>query len=107
MTDFIQVFITVNNSEKAREIAEALIEKRLAGCVQISGPVNSMYRWKGRIIEDQEWLLIVKSDRKHFIELENEVKRIHPYEVPEILALPVKEGNSSYLKWLKGELASV
>ncbi len=106
MTDFIQVFITVNDREKAREIAEALIEKRLAGCVQISGPVNSMYRWQGRIMEDQEWLLIVKSDRKHFIELENEVKRIHPYEVPEILALPVKDGNSSYLKWLKGELVS-
>jgi periplasmic divalent cation tolerance protein len=104
MTEFIQVFITVNNNEKAREIAHMLIEKRLAGCVQISGPVNSVYRWQGRIMEDQEWLLIVKSDRNHFIELENEVKRIHPYEVPEILALPVAEGNISYLNWLKGVL---
>ena len=107
MTDFIQVFITVNNSEKAREIAEALIEKRLAGCVQISGTITSLYRWQGRIMEDQEWLLIVKSDREHFIKLENEVKSIHPYEVPEILALPIAEGNNSYLNWLKGELAPV
>lgn len=104
MTDYIQVFITVNSRDKAKEIAGALIEKRLAGCIQISGPISSMYRWQGRIMEDQEWLLIAKSDRAHFVELENEVKRIHPYEVPEILALPVTEGNSSYLKWLKGEL---
>jgi periplasmic divalent cation tolerance protein len=107
MTDFMQIFITVNSREKAREIAEGLIEKRLAGCIQISGPITSLYRWQGRIMEDQEWLLIAKSDRKHFIELENEVKRIHPYEVPEILALPVTEGNSSYLNWLKDELLPV
>lgn len=106
MTDFIQIFITVNSMEKAREIAETLIEKRLAGCIQIGGPITSIYRWQGRIMEDQEWLLIAKSDSAHFIELSNEVKRIHPYEVPEILALPVVEGNSSYLNWLKGELVS-
>jgi periplasmic divalent cation tolerance protein len=78
MADYIQIFITVNNREKAREIAERLVEKRLAGCIQISGPINSIYRWQGRIMEDQEWLLLVKSDREHFIELSNEVKRIHP-----------------------------
>ncbi|NLA75869.1 MAG: divalent-cation tolerance protein CutA [Deltaproteobacteria bacterium] len=104
MTDFIQVFITVNSLKKAREIAGALIKTRLAACVQISGPITSMYKWQGKITEDQEWLIIAKSDRARFNDLSNEVKQIHPYEVPEILALPVIEGNSSYLNWLKEEL---
>ena len=104
MTDFIQVFITVNDRSKAKKIAETLLEKRLAGCVQVNGPLSSLYRWEGNIVEDQEWLLIIKSSKKLFPELEKEVMRIHPYEVPEILALPVSGGNEAYLKWLKKEL---
>lgn len=104
MTDFIQVFITVNDRSKAKKIAETLLEKRLAGCVQVNGPLSSLYRWEGNIVEDQEWLLIIKSSNELFPELEKEVKRIHPYEVPEILALPVSDGNEAYLKWLKKEL---
>ncbi len=104
MTEFIQVFITVNDREKSGEIAEILLEKKLAGCVQISGPLRSVYRWQGNILEDQEWMLIAKSDKDHYSELEKEVRRIHPYEVPEILAVPVWDGNSSYLNWLRDEL---
>ena len=104
MTDFIQVFITVNDGSKAKEIAETLLEKRLAGCVQINGGFSSLYRWQGRIMEDQEWLLIIKSCKRLYPELEREVKRIHPYEVPEILAVSVSNGNEAYLNWLESEL---
>ena len=93
MTEFIQVFITINDRSKAKEIAETLIEKRLAACVQISGPISSLYRWQGRIAEDQEWLLIIKSSGDHYGELEKEVKRIHVYEVPEILSVSISDGN--------------
>ena len=104
MTDFIQVFITINDRVKAKEIAETLLNKKLAACVQISGPATSLYRWEGRIVEDEEWLLIAKSDKKHYSELEREIKQIHVYEVPEILAVPVEMGNDDYLSWLSREL---
>lgn len=104
MTDFIQVFITINNREKAKEIAEALLNKKLAACVQICGPATSLYRWEGRIVEDNEWLLIAKSSREHYDELEEQVKKFHVYEVPEILAMSVEKGNDDYLNWLSREL---
>ena len=104
MSEFIQVFITINDRSKAKIIAETLLEKRLAGCVQISEYITSLYRWEGRIMEDQEWLLIIKTSNDLYSELEREVKQIHPYEVPEILALPVSHGNEAYLKWLRKEL---
>ena len=104
MTEFIQVFTTINDRSKAKEIAETLLEKRLAACVQISGPVSSLYRWQGKIAEDEEWLLIIKSDKEHYYELEKEVKRIHGYDVPEILAVPISDGNDAYLEWLEKEL---
>ena len=104
MTEFIQVFITVNDKDKAKEMAGILLEKKLAACVQISGPVTSLYRWEGSLEEDQEWLLIIKTGEPLYTELEEQIKKIHDYEVPEILAVPVLDGNKDYLKWLKNEL---
>ncbi|MBN2419302.1 MAG: divalent-cation tolerance protein CutA [Deltaproteobacteria bacterium] len=104
MTEFINVFITINDSRKAREIAESLLDKGLAACVQISGPLTSLYKWEGKSVEDQEWLLIAKSDRDHYPELEKQVKKLHAYEVPEILAVAVEDGNRDYLNWLSKEL---
>jgi len=104
MSNFIQVFITINDRSKAREIAETLLNKKLAACVQISGPATSLYRWEGRIVEDEEWLLIVKSSSEHYSELEEQVKKVHVYEVPEILAVSVEKGNEDYLDWLEREL---
>ena len=104
MTNFIQVFITINDRTKAKEIAETLLNKKLAACVQISGPATSLYRWEGKIVEDEEWLLIAKSSREHYGELEEQVKKVHVYEVPEILAVPVENGNEDYLNWLSREL---
>ncbi|MGD9160969.1 MAG: divalent-cation tolerance protein CutA [Desulfobacteraceae bacterium] len=104
MSDFIQVFITINDRSKAKEIAKTLLDKKLAACVQISGPATSLYRWEGRIVEDEEWLLIVKSGREHYGELEEQVRKVHVYEVPEILAVSVENGNEDYLNWLRKEL---
>ncbi len=104
MAEFIQVFITVNDEAKAKGIAATLLEKDLAACVQISGPVTSMYKWKGRVEEDQEWLMTVKSSGRLYEELEEQVKLIHDYEVPEIIAVPIERGSNDYLKWMKEEL---
>ncbi len=104
MTEYIQVFITINEKEKAKDIARTLLDKRLAACVQISGPVTSLYRWEGKIAEEEEWLLIIKSNEEHYDALEAQVKKIHEYEVPEILALMIEKGNEDYLNWLSREL---
>ena len=104
MTDIIQVFITINDRSKARDIAEMLLDKGLAACVQITGPLTSLYRWEGKLVEDQEWLLIAKSSKVHYPELEKQVKQIHVYEVPEILAVQVENGNEDYFNWLNREL---
>ncbi len=104
MTEFIQVFITINDRAKAKEIAETLLDKKIAACVQISGPVTSLYKWQGSLAEDQEWLLTVKSSRRHYSELEKQVRQIHTYEVPEILAVSIEEGNNDYFNWMKKEL---
>jgi periplasmic divalent cation tolerance protein len=104
MTDFIQVFITINDKARAKEIAEVLLDKGLAACVQINGPLTSIYKWEDKLVEDQEWLLIAKSSKVHYSELEKQVKEIHVYEVPEILAVKVENGNEDYLSWLNREL---
>lgn len=104
MTEYIQVFITINDKEKAKEIAETLLDKKLAACVQINGPVTSLYKWQGSLVEDQEWLLAVKSSSAHYPELEERVRQIHVYEVPEILAVSIEDGNKDYFNWMQKEL---
>jgi len=104
MEEYLQIFTTIDNETKAKEIAKRVVKKKLAACVQISSPVNSIYRWEGKIIEDKEWLLIFKSSKKLYDELEGEIKKAHTYDVPEILAMPVVKGNEDYLNWLKKEL---
>lgn len=104
MSEYMQVFVTIDDELKAVEIAEKIVEKRLAACVQITGPVTSVYRWEGKLNKDKEWLLIFKSSGKLYDELEGEIKRLHTYDVPEILALPVEKGNKDYFNWLNREL---
>ncbi len=96
----IQVITTVDSKTKAKEIASSLVEKRLAACVQIL-PIESIYRWKGKIETAKEFQLIIKG--KNFKALEKAIKEIHPYEVPEIIQIPIKRASKSYLSWLKKE----
>ncbi|NQU24372.1 MAG: divalent-cation tolerance protein CutA [Candidatus Nealsonbacteria bacterium] len=103
MTDFIQVVTTTERKEDALAIARALVEQRLAGCVQVLGPVTSTYRWQGNVETAQEWQCWAKSRRGLYDQIEQTIRRLHPYEVPEILALPVTAGSSDYLAWLEAE----
>jgi periplasmic divalent cation tolerance protein len=101
MIETIVVFINCNSEEEAVRIARLLVEEHLAACANILSPVRSIYRWEGKICDEKEWTLIVKTQRKRFEELERKVKSLHSYSVPEIIGLPIAEGSSSYLKWVE------
>ncbi len=100
MSEPIVVLITCGSEEEALRIARSLVEECLAACVNLISPVRSIYRWEGKIWDEKEWLLIIKTQRKRFDELEKKVKSLHSYSVPEIIALPIIAGSSSYLDWL-------
>ncbi|MCS6999124.1 MAG: divalent-cation tolerance protein CutA [Aquificaceae bacterium] len=103
MNGYYVVFITVP-VEKSKELAEYIIQKRLGACVNVVPEVNSIYWWKGNIERDRESLLVVKTSAKKFEELLRGVKSIHPYTVPEIIALPIVAGNEDYLRWIDDSL---
>ena len=104
MTDYIQVATTVEHKADAEKIAKLLVEKRLAACVQIVGPLMSYFNWQEKLDTAQEYLCLIKSRNDLFVELEEALLSVHPYEVPEILATPVTEGGKDYLNWLAAEL---
>jgi periplasmic divalent cation tolerance protein len=101
MGESIVVLITCGSEEEAAKIANSLVEERLAACVNIISPVRSTYQWEGKIWDEREWMLIIKTQKRRFEELEKKVKSLHSYSVPEIIALPIVEGSASYLKWLE------
>ncbi len=95
------VLVTCGSAKEARRIARALVEKRLAACGNIlEAPVRSIYRWKGKVETAKEYLLLIKTSRRRFKALQDEVKRLHSYDVPEIIALPIASGSPEYLKWI-------
>jgi periplasmic divalent cation tolerance protein len=103
MTEFIQVSTTVDSEARARRIANLLLERRLSSCVQVAGPIRSHYWWNRMIQHATEWLCIIKARRTDYREIEAAIKRIHPYEIPEILAFPILTGGSDYLRWMRKE----
>jgi periplasmic divalent cation tolerance protein len=100
MTDKIVVLSTCASPEEAGKIARVLVEKRLAACVNILPAVRSIYRWKDAIEDDPETLLLIKSSRALFDELRAEIERLHSYEVPEAIAIPIVDGLERYLEWM-------
>ena len=95
------VLVTCGNLIEARRIASTVVRKHLAACVTgIVGPVQSVYRWKGKVQTAREQLLIIKTVEKQLVPLEAEIKRLHSYDVPEIIALPAVWGSADYLAWL-------
>ncbi|MEM1524562.1 MAG: divalent-cation tolerance protein CutA [Nitrososphaerales archaeon] len=104
MSEYIHVVATMSNKNEAERIAKLLLEKRVAGCVQIIGPIISMYWWKGKIERAEEWLCLIKSRLNLYNELESLIRENHSYEIPEILAMPIIKGNNDYIKWLNNEL---
>jgi len=106
MTNKIIVLITCGSAREAARIAQALVSERAAACVNIlQMPVQSIYRWKGDVKRAKEVLLIVKTSRRRFRALERSIQRVHSYEVPEIIALPIVAGPSAYLAWLDSSVS--
>jgi len=106
--DGIVVLITCGSAKEARTIARALVERKLAACVNlVTAPVESVYRWKGKTESAREFMLIAKTTRKRFAALKFEVRRIHSYDVPEIIALPIVAGSRDYLSWIAESVAAL
>jgi len=104
MNEYIQVATTVATEDQAEAIAGLLVEKRLAACVQVIGPLTSHYRWQGKIETATEYLCLAKSRAALYLEIEAAIKAIHPYEVAEIIATPIIAGSKEYLAWLAAEV---
>ena len=100
MQEFIVVYVTAGSPAEGDRLARALVDERLAACVNRLGPVQSVYRWEGKIEQSEEQLLIIKTQRRLFAALERRVRELHSYSVPEIVALPIIDGSQDYLRWL-------
>ncbi len=100
MTDKRIVLTTVGAREEASKIARALVERQLAACVNVVGPIESVYRWKGKIETSGEWLLVVKTTKEALDEVEEAIQELHSYELPEFLVLPIEGGSEEYLEWI-------
>ncbi len=107
MNGFIVVYVTVGSSDEGERLARALVEERLAACVNRVRPVQSIYRWQDRVEQSEEELLIIKTKRELFDRLKRRVQELHSYSVPEIIALPILEGSEGYLKWLEEQLLGI
>jgi periplasmic divalent cation tolerance protein len=103
MTDVMILLCTCASREEARRIAEALVEERLAACVTVLPPVESIYRWQGKVERAEELQILVKSTSEKFPALSQRITELHSYDTPEILAVPIAEGSARYLAWLHEE----
>ena len=99
----LQIVTTTASAEEARRIATALVERRLAACVQIVGPVESVYRWQGKIETANEWQCQIKTRQSKYTAVEAAIRELHTYEVPEILAIPINDASPAYRQWLIDE----
>ena len=102
-TDVVRVETTVDDREGAERVAGSIVENRLAACAQVSGPIRSFYRWEGAVQSDEEWMVVIKTSADRLDDLVAHVVDVHPYDVPEIVAVPVIGGNPSYLAWVEDE----
>lgn len=103
MTDSIVILVTAGSEAEAEKIATALVEEHLAACVNILSPIRSLYRWEGKVADDREWLVLIKTRAERFAAVEAKVKVLHSYQVPEVIALPIVAGAEGYMRWLRGE----
>lgn len=103
MTDKIVALSTCGSAEEAERVARGLVESRTAACVNIVPGVRSIYRWKGAVEDSGEWLLVIKTTEARFDAMRAELIRLHSYEVPECVALPVLDGLAPYLQWIAAE----
>ncbi len=104
MTDYLQISTTTGDRHDAERIATELVSRRLAACVQISGPIHSTYRWQGKVETAEEWLCVAKTQRGQLAAIQQLISELHPYEVPEIIATPIVDGSPAYLAWLNEQI---
>lgn len=100
MSGFVQIATTTGTRDVAERIAVELVSRRLAACVQVSGPIHSTFRWQGAVETAEEWLCTAKTSHARLAAVEKLVNELHPYEVPELIATPIVGGSEAYLKWL-------
>jgi periplasmic divalent cation tolerance protein len=99
----ILIQTAVSSKEEGQKIADTLVKAKLAACAQIIGPVNSTYRWRGKLTEAEEWLCLIKTRTELYDRVEKEILAIHSYETPEIIAIPIERSSPGYLAWLNDE----
>lgn len=100
LMNYIIVLSTINNFEKGKEISAKLIEQNLIACSNLIPKVTSVYRWEEKIVEDEEYLIIMKSRSDKFEQIKSEIAKIHPYSIPEIISVNIEQGSKSYLDWI-------
>ena len=100
----VQVSTTLPDENTAQRVGRSLVEERLAACAQVVGPVSSSYWWRGAVEQSPEWYCYLKTTRASFPALTRRLKELHPYDVPEIIAVPIVEGSSEYLRWIEESL---
>ena len=103
MTDFIQVSTTTEHKQDAEKIAMELVNRKLAACVQVLGPISSTFSWKEKIEVSSEWLCVAKTRRDAFKQVEKMILELHDYDVPEIIATEIVDGSAGYLDWLEAQ----
>ncbi|MDF2707635.1 divalent-cation tolerance protein CutA [Nonomuraea muscovyensis] len=103
MADYIEVHVTAGDRGEAARICRVVVERRLAACAQVVGPITSTYWWEGKVEEAEEWLLLLKTTADLFDDLAASVREAHSYDVPEIIAVPVRAGSTDYLAWVARE----
>lgn len=106
MTEHVRVETTIDSERGAAELAESVVSARLVACAQLVGPIRSTYWWEGAATTDEEWLLVLKTAADRLDDLVAHLNQVHPYEVPEIVAVPVVGGHPGYLEWVTAETRS-
>lgn len=104
MTELLQISTTAGTREVAERIAVELVDRCLAACVHVAGPIQSVYRWEGKVESAEEWTCVAKSSRRHLEAIQKLLKELHPYEVPELVATPIVGGSEAYLKWVEEQI---
>ncbi len=105
MSKYLQVTTTTGTRQDAERIAAELVSRRLAGCAQVGGPVDSTFRWQGKVETAEEWVCVVKTSAAQLPAIQELLNTIHPYDAPEVIATPIVGGSEAYLKWLGEQLA--
>jgi periplasmic divalent cation tolerance protein len=100
MAEYLHVLTTTGSEAEADAISAALVERRLAACVQVVGPIASRYRWQGEVETAEEWMCVAKTEASRYAELEAAIRELHSYDEPEIVATPIVAGSAGYLDWL-------